>query len=700
MKIPPYGNRVVSMVLVAVSLSALCQQSKGKGPFNAAKSQGTDQSAFVMTIKPADTPFCNLGEIGVNSARALESVHVPALVTTGVCEQSQPIWELSNTLSAPRPFIVDGVWSDQIDVWKNVLQGVDLGVQSGPVTGLKAPATQNQRDIEVKPWPKVSLRVAQQLTLLVDSPSHPELVVADVKAISSDVVSMTIAGTGVWSRDHVDGAPVQIVAGKTGPTCIAGAFETLLERSYHYGFCSDKLNNVSTLQLPSAAFDASASDYYVVNIVVWDKTDKEGYSVKSSRWYTVNFGDHGSWTRQSLPAFPNALRIYGTKKPIGLIGIHIRDPKTISWSDFQKLAVKYTVTVKSKTAANVSDFQTAVSIIESGSKALSLPDPDGFYGAGFFKAVAPADITISSEVTFPPAVKPSPGQASTGAVGQFILRGTALRQLTYRSLPRVKLQDAALVTSPALDRDPSSAEASRFIFQQGNTTNAPSGSTNPNSATGKRGGTSDSTDGQSATTNAASPSVTCQAGAAGKDQSPCTLTATVNDENLYHWDVAFAVPFKTLPAISYLNPSSPTNANTVVPKTVTRENAYAFFEVYPIAVDIITPPMFSLPHFFAGLPISGQVFNKPMFGMGEGINLRTIPWLKVVPLQVQFFGGVAYNKEFRQIPGTTGSSNVVGHRVWLGTYGIEIPVSQFKSLVTSKAKKSATPSGTAAKSTQ
>jgi hypothetical protein len=185
MKVTRYGSRLVCIVLLGVSSSAFCQQSKEKGSFNAAKSQGTDQSGFVMTIKPTDTPFCNLGEIGVQAARELESTHVPALVTTGVCEQSQPIWELSDTLSAPSPFLVDGVWSDKDDVWKSVLQGVDLGVQSGPVTRLQAPATQNKQGIEVKPWPNFSLRVAQQLTLLVDSPSHPELVVADVKAISS-----------------------------------------------------------------------------------------------------------------------------------------------------------------------------------------------------------------------------------------------------------------------------------------------------------------------------------------------------------------------------------------------------------------------------------------------------------------------------------------------------------------------------------
>jgi hypothetical protein len=81
------------------------------------------------------------------------------------------------------------------------------------------------------------------------------------------------------------------------------------------------------------------------------------------------------------------------------------------------------------------------------------------------------------------------------------------------------------------------------------------------------------------------------------------------------------------------------------------------------------------------LPISGKVFNKPFFGAGETFNLTNVPVLKYLPLKVGFFGGVIYNKEFRQIPGTIGGSNVVGHRVWKGSYGIEIPVSQFKGLL-------------------
>jgi len=84
------------------------------------------------------------------------------------------------------------------------------------------------------------------------------------------------------------------------------------------------------------------------------------------------------------------------------------------------------------------------------------------------------------------------------------------------------------------------------------------------------------------------------------------------------------------------------------------------------------------------LPISGKVFNKPMFGAGDTFNFSKIAFLKFLPIQFGFFGGVIYDKEFTQIPGTTGSGNVTGHRVWKGSYGIEIPVTQFKSLLSSK----------------
>jgi hypothetical protein len=93
-----------------------------------------------------------------------------------------------------------------------------------------------------------------------------------------------------------------------------------------------------------------------------------------------------------------------------------------------------------------------------------------------------------------------------------------------------------------------------------------------------------------------------------------------------------------------------------------------------------------MPHFMLGLPISGKVFNKPIIAAGDGLNLKKIRYLDGIPLQIQFFAGVAYNKEFRQIPGTTGAANVLPHRVWSGVYGVEIPVSQFKGLLSSKSK--------------
>jgi hypothetical protein len=188
------------------------------------------------------------------------------------------------------------------------------------------------------------------------------------------------------------------------------------------------------------------------------------------------------------------------------------------------------------------------------------------------------------------------------------------------------------------------------------------------------------------------PSVDCQPGTNGK-QSPCKFVATINDEDLYHWDVSFAVPFHSISELQYNQPTG--NGDSVVPKNVTTLNAYAFFQVYPVASDIVTPPIISVPHVFAGLPISGKVFNKPMFGVGDTFNFTKVSFLKFIPIQFGFFGGVIYNKQFNQIPGTTGQSNVTGHRVWKGSYGIEIPVTQFKSLLSSKSSKSSsTPSKT------
>jgi hypothetical protein len=191
------------------------------------------------------------------------------------------------------------------------------------------------------------------------------------------------------------------------------------------------------------------------------------------------------------------------------------------------------------------------------------------------------------------------------------------------------------------------------------------------------------TDKSTAQSAPTAPTVDCQPTAdTSGQQSPCKFNSTFNDEDLTHWDVSFGVPFHKLTDLQYNQSSG--SGSSVVPKTVTRLNAYGFFDIYPIATDIVTPPLIAWPHFKLGLPISGKVFNKPFFGMGDGLYIKQLS--KIIPVQFSFYGGVVYNKEFRQIPGTVGSSNVQGHRVWSGSYGIEIPVKQFKTMLSNSSK--------------
>jgi hypothetical protein len=313
---------------------------------------------------------------------------------------------------------------------------------------------------------------------------------------------------------------------------------------------------------------------------------------------------------------------------------------------------------------------TALSIIGGGdtSKAQAAGPPDGFYGAMFFKAKAAADIEIAGQVTFPKP-KEAPPQHSTT---QFEPRG--LTRTTPTIMAVTLHQSGEVESRPDSDQQGGNSPPS-----------ATAGGQQP-----KNNGTGVAQKNQTPAT--ANPLLDCQPKASGGQQPACKFSATIDDENLYHWDVSFAVPFHTLTEVQYTQPSG--TGASLVPKTVTRLNAYVLAEIFPIAADIKTPPLVALPHFVLGLPISGKVFNKPIIGAGDGVNLTRISFLKWIPIQIQFFGGVVYNKEFRQIPGTTGASNVQGHRVWNGVYGVEIPVRQFQGLLKPKKSTSSTPTGT------
>jgi hypothetical protein len=689
-----------------------------------AKSQGNDQSTFSMNIDPSNYPFCNITEGNqepdfLPPDRVPESTKLPALLSPGVCQASSSKWELASEPHIPEAYRKDLQWSPSTSAnWSQLVSGIVIAIPSGQAfqTTLQSAVATDAHKVVVDSIGDASgPHIAVGGLLLVDDGTDHSEVFA-VSALSDTTLTVTGSSrTGGMYYDHAVGATLKLVErSKNRDSCLAGRADILLERSFRYGFCDKRFYHVNKLTPVNPNFQLTDADFYIVNIVVWNSGPDGKYSATSSQWYVYNRGDHGKWYRQSLPNFAGSLRIYGTKKPVGFVAIHIR-PDSVTWDDFQKLKASYSVTVKGKTAANVTNFTSMVSIIFSSSGALATQkDPDGFYGAMFFKAKAPSDITINAEVDFP---KPQSGSSLLyGAPNT--LAETSRRELPKKQVRPVPLRspgitdialkrsgweptDARQILNPQTSRiDSSRLSVAAYPLRTDATVASQQPQSPPGQGSGgtgtqpKPGGAQSPSPTQKAPTDQTptAPTIDCQAtGQNTGQQSPCKFAATVDDEDLYHWDVSFGVPFRTITELTFNQSSG--SGTSVVPKSVTRLNAYAFFDVYPIAADIKSPPIISLPHVMAALPISGKVFNKPIFGAGEGVNLKKISFLSFLPLQFQFFGGVVYNKEFRQIPGTTGSANVVGHRVWKGTYGVEIPVSQFKGLLGSK-KNSSTGTGT------
>lgn len=185
------------------------------------------------------------------------------------------------------------------------------------------------------------------------------------------------------------------------------------------------------------------------------------------------------------------------------------------------------------------------------------------------------------------------------------------------------------------------------------------------------------------------------AGAAASGQpAPTTFSNTYHDEGLQHWDVSVAVPVNSIKELNY---SSTDGA--VTGKEASRYNAYGLFDVYPWAVDINDPPAFAYPHAVFGLPFSGKVFNKPFLGLGGALGFQSLPWIgkflnTAIPVRLNFYGGVVYNKEFRPStlkvgqPASPGAvaNDLHGVRVWKGQFGIEFSIKDVASKLKGNSK--------------
>lgn len=686
---------VTALALGLTTSACAASNKKSKIPARTAASSSSDQKTFSLVMEPKSHPFCNRTEQDTSDEnRRCEAENVHALLAPSTClpkdadPDSGAKWDLAPDPFVPAPYWKSGLWSNDLDLWKDMDQN-DIKCLAG------------RADIVLERAFKYGFCNDAEYAL-GSSPKIPNPVFG---LDDSDYYLLHIV---VWKGTVNKLAAISSLNGLKQTTSVQASLNISTDgmtKSYSGSTLADLIKAVnqdkdfgakatltSTGRLKVTA-RSGASDFTVAGandaIGNWTNPVEGPYSVDSSRWYSYNHGDHGHWYRQRLDDFSATLRIYGTKKPVGLVALYVKGINGL-WDQFDELKIQYKVEVKTKTAANISDLTSAISIITTKAAAAQRPsncsspggpkaETDGFYGATFIKAKAPADLAVSVQVDFPASgTAPSPEKPATPKPGPG--EEQSRREITETS--RLK---PAVFRSAALESGQSQDQGGTSSSQPSSPGQNPA-QPSSNGATSNGNNQKDQTNKSDQTTKApTAPTVDCQPTLDQKgQQTPCKMTASYNDEDLYHWDVSFGVPFKTLNDIQYQTPSG--NGPTFVPKSVTRLNAFGFFDVYPVATDITDLPLLAWPHFKLGLPISGKVFNKPFFGAGDGFNLKKIKFLSFMPVQVQFFGGVDYNKEFRQIPGTKGATNVAGHRVWKGMYGIEIPVGQFKGLLSSGKK--------------
>jgi hypothetical protein len=155
---------------------------------------------------------------------------------------------------------------------------------------------------------------------------------------------------------------------------------------------------------------------------------------------------------------------------------------------------------------------------------------------------------------------------------------------------------------------------------------------------------------------------------------------TYDNEGLHYWDVSIGLQAKAINELQY-------NADdgTVRNKTVTRQNAFGFLDLYLSPVDLTGKGKgIEIPHFVVGLPLSGKPLDRPMIGLGIGVNKFSFKF--------NLFAGAVFNKvsspktlaEGASASNSQLASDLRYHRVTKFIFGVNIPVKQFTDQITKK----------------
>jgi hypothetical protein len=162
------------------------------------------------------------------------------------------------------------------------------------------------------------------------------------------------------------------------------------------------------------------------------------------------------------------------------------------------------------------------------------------------------------------------------------------------------------------------------------------------------------------------------------DKKDCTISRTLTSLDKEWWDVSLAVPTPGVKESRYS-----ISGSTLQSKSTTHTDLYAMFDIYPWAHWVTKES--GIPHFTVGLPVTGQTFYRPEFGISENVTGWTTLQRRGFPTTLNIFVGMAFMKTtiVQGAPTTAAdlSTSSTKTRVWKPIFGIEVPVSSLVSKI-------------------
>jgi hypothetical protein len=169
--------------------------------------------------------------------------------------------------------------------------------------------------------------------------------------------------------------------------------------------------------------------------------------------------------------------------------------------------------------------------------------------------------------------------------------------------------------------------------------------------------------------------VNCSAGM----KTPCSSSHDFVSKDREFWDVSIGITTPGTRETKYVM------SNGAVQTSVTRHtDFYGMFDVFPCGWKFSKDS--GCPHFNVGLPLTGQTFYRPYFGIAENLTGWTgIQKTLKLPVGINFFAGVIYMKTHYVVddPVTQAEFSIDNKstRVWKGVFGIEVPISAMVSKI-------------------